>query len=166
MSVAQTDMQNIRYLKPPCRYNSKPTIIKIISRLEATIPEMIPKEDESSALCCCSWPGKDLGRTFTRDTRKIYINSQYITLWNKLIPINSLNRGHCRDLESVSSLSRVHNSGNKFHSIIYKLFSPGIYIVDVPMIGLAVIAGCPQGENRLWKQSHDLPWLFFPLLAI
>lgn len=79
MSFPQTDMQNNRYLKAPCRYNSKATIINIISRLEATIPEMIPKEDESFALCCCSLPEKDLVRTFTRDTRKIYINSQYIT---------------------------------------------------------------------------------------
>lgn len=161
VSVAQTYMQNNRYLKPPCRYNSKPTIIKIISRLEATIPEMIPKEDGSSPLCCFSWPGKDLVRTFTRDTRKIYINSQCITLWNKLIPIN---RGHCRDLESVSSLSKVHNSGNIFQSIICKLFSPGIYIVDVPIIGLSVIVGCAQGENCLWKHSHNLPWLL--LIAI
>ena len=166
MSFPQTDMQNNRYLKAPCRYNSKATIINIISRLEATIPEMIPKEDESFALCCCSLPEKDLVRTFTRDTRKIYINSQYITLWNKPIPINSPNRGHCRDLESVSSLSRVHNSGNLFQSIICKLFSLRIYIVDVPMIGLSVVAGCPQGENRLWKHSHNLPWLFFPLISI
>ena len=162
MSVAQTDMRNIRYLKPPCRYNSKATIINITSRLEATIPEMIPKEGGSFALCCCSLPGKDLVRTFTTDTRKIYINSQYITLWNKPIPMNSPNRGHCRDLESVSSICRVHNSGNLFQSIICKTFSPGIYIVDVPVIGLSVIAGCPQGENRLW----NLPWLFFPLIAI
>ena len=40
--------------------------------------------------------------------------------------VNSLYSRHCRELELVSSLACVHNSGSLFHSNIYNLFLPGI----------------------------------------
>ena len=40
--------------------------------------------------------------------------------------VNSLHSGHCRDLQSVSSLARVRNSGSLFQSSFCNLFLPGI----------------------------------------
>ena len=40
--------------------------------------------------------------------------------------VNSLYSGHCRDLESMSSLARVRNSGSLFQSSFCNLFLPGI----------------------------------------
>ena len=42
------------------------------------------------------------------------------------ITVNSLYSGHCRDLELVSSLASVRNSGSLFQSNICNLFLPGI----------------------------------------
>ena len=42
------------------------------------------------------------------------------------ITVNSLYSGHCRDLELVSSLARVRNSGSLFQSNVCILFLPGI----------------------------------------
>ena len=50
--------------------------------------------------------------------------------------VNSLYCGHCGDLELVSSLARVRNSGSLFQSIICNLFLPGIWL-------LSVLSGCP-----------------------
>ena len=47
--------------------------------------------------------------------------------------VNSLYCGHCRDLESVSSLTSVRNSGSFFQSNLCNLFLPGI----------SVLSGCP-----------------------
>ena len=43
-----------------------------------------------------------------------------------VITVNSLYSGHCRDLELVSSLARVRNSGSLFQSNVCILFLPGI----------------------------------------
>ena len=40
--------------------------------------------------------------------------------------VNSLYCGHCRDLELVSLLARVRNSGSLFQSNVCNLFLPGI----------------------------------------
>ena len=40
--------------------------------------------------------------------------------------VNSLYSGHCRDLEAVSSLARVRNSGSLFQSSVCNMFLPGI----------------------------------------
>ena len=40
--------------------------------------------------------------------------------------VNSLHSGHCRDLQSVSSLARVRNSGSLFQSSFCNLFLSGI----------------------------------------
>ena len=40
--------------------------------------------------------------------------------------VNSLYSGHCRDLELVSSLARVRNSGSSFQSNACNLFLPGM----------------------------------------
>ena len=47
--------------------------------------------------------------------------------------------GHCRDLELVSSLARVRNSGSLFQSNFCNLFLPGIW-------PLSVLSGC-----ALWR---------------
>ena len=44
----------------------------------------------------------------------------------KGITVNSLYSGHCRDLEVVSSLVRVRNSGSLFQSNVCNLFLAGI----------------------------------------
>jgi len=60
--------------------------------------------------------------------------------------VNSLYCGHCGDLELVSSLARVRNSGSLFQSNVCNLFLPG-NLAAVRIIGVSVIAGCPQGES-------------------
>ena len=40
--------------------------------------------------------------------------------------VNFLHSGHCMDLELVSSLVRVRNSGGLYQSNVCKLFLPGI----------------------------------------
>ena len=45
--------------------------------------------------------------------------------------VNSLYSGHCQDLELLSSLSRVHNSGTLFQSNICNLSFPGICFIMV-----------------------------------
>ena len=50
--------------------------------------------------------------------------------------VNSLYSGHCRDLELVSSVATVRNSGSLFQSNVCNLFLPGIYL-------LSVLSGCP-----------------------
>ena len=50
--------------------------------------------------------------------------------------VNSLYRGHCRDLKLVSSVARVRNGGSLFQSNVCNLFLPGIYL-------LSVLSGCP-----------------------
>ena len=60
--------------------------------------------------------------------------------------VNSLYSGHCRELEVVSSLARVRNSGSLFQSNICNLFLAW----DLPavrIIGASVMAGCPLGES-------------------
>ena len=42
------------------------------------------------------------------------------------ITVNFLYSGHCRDLELVSSLARVRNSGSLFQSNVCNLVFPGI----------------------------------------
>ena len=53
--------------------------------------------------------------------------------------VNSLCSRHCMDLELVSSLSRVLNSGTLFQSNVCNLSFPGIQL-------LSVLSGCSQGE--------------------
>ena len=55
-------------------------------------------------------------------------NQKLVNGWKKDSgnTVNSLYSGHCGDLELVSSLARVHNSGSLFQSNICKLFLPGI----------------------------------------
>ena len=60
------------------------------------------------------------------------------------IKINSLYSGHCWDLELVSSLAGVRNCGSLFQSNIS--FFAG-ELAAVRIIGVSVIAGCPQGES-------------------
>ena len=52
--------------------------------------------------------------------------------------VNSLYKEHYRDLELVSSLERLRNSGSLFH-FTWDLAAALI-------IGVSVIMGCPQGE--------------------
>ena len=56
-------------------------------------------------------------------------------------------RRHCRDLELVSSLARVRNSESLFQSI-------------VRIIGVSIIAGCPQCKSWL----YNITTLYFALL--
>ena len=62
---------------------------------------------------------------------------------------NSLYSRLCRDLELVSSVARVRNSGILFQSNVF-LFLPG-FLTTIGFIGVSVIAGCPQGETELRK---------------
>ena len=62
------------------------------------------------------------------------------------ITVNSLYSGHCRDLELMSSLARVRNSGSLFQSNVCNLFLPRI-LAAVIIMGVSVIAECPQGES-------------------
>ena len=55
------------------------------------------------------------------------------------IIVNSIYSGHCRDLELVSSLARVRNS-------VKHLFLTA-ELAAARIIGVSVIAGCPQGES-------------------
>ena len=55
------------------------------------------------------------------------------------IIVNSIYSGHCRDLELVSSSARVRNS-------VKNLFLTA-ELAAARIIGVSVIAGCPQGEN-------------------
>ena len=52
------------------------------------------------------------------NTKTLFLNLPY--------SVNCLYSGHCRDLELMSSLARVRNSGNLFQSNICNLFFPGI----------------------------------------
>ena len=76
--------------------------------------------------------------------------------------VNFLYSGHCSDLEVVSSLARVRNSGSSFQSNVCNLLLPGLAAVCI--IGVSVIAGCPQGESWLYNFSSaffdDFFWLF------
>ena len=49
-----------------------------------------------------------------------------IAVYAMCYTVNSLYSGHCRDLEVVSSLARVRNSGSLFQSNVCNLFLPGI----------------------------------------
>ena len=60
--------------------------------------------------------------------------------------VNSLYSRHCGDLELVSSLARVRNSGILFQSNVF-LFLPR-FLATVGFIGVSIIAGCPQGETE------------------
>ena len=60
--------------------------------------------------------------------------------------VNSLYCGHCRDLESVSSLTSVRNSGS-FFSVKRLLFVFAGDLAAVRFIRVFVIAGYPQGES-------------------
>ena len=63
----------------------------------------------------------------------IFLGSLGTKIWDT---VNSFYSGHCRDLEVVSSLARVRNSGSLFQSNVCNLFLPGIYL-------LSVLSGCP-----------------------
>ena len=65
--------------------------------------------------------------------------------------VNSLYCGHCWDLESVSSLTSVRNSGS-FFSVKRLLFVFAGDLAAVRFTGMYVIAGCPQGESWLYYQ--------------
>ena len=60
--------------------------------------------------------------------------------------VNSFYSGPCGDPELVSSLARVRNSGSLFQSNVCNLFLAGI-LATVRIIGVSVIAGCPQGKS-------------------
>ena len=70
--------------------------------------------------------------------------------------VNSLYSGHCRDLELVSSIARVRNSGSLYQSNACNLFLPVLRI-----IGVSVIAGCPQGESWLYHPPCEQRPLHF-----
>ena len=82
--------------------------------------------------------------------------------------VNFLYSGHCRDLEVVSSLARVRNSGSSFQSNVCNLLLPGLAVVCI--IGVSVMAGCPQGESWLYNFSSaffdDFFWLFLFTLRL
>ena len=59
--------------------------------------------------------------------------------------VNSLYCRHCGDVESVSSLARVRDSGSLFQSNVCNIFAGDLAAVRI--IGVSVIAGCPQGES-------------------
>ena len=62
--------------------------------------------------------------------------------------VTSLYSGHCRDLNLVSLLARVRNSGSLFQSNVYILqFIFAWDLAVVRITGVYVIAGCPQGES-------------------
>ena len=63
------------------------------------------------------------------------------------ITVNSLYSGHCRDLELMSSLARVCNSGSLFQRNVCNLFFFSGDLAAVLIMGVSVIAGCPQGES-------------------
>lgn len=63
--------------------------------------------------------------------------------------VNFLYGGHFGDLDLVSSLTSLRNSGILFQSNFF-LFLPG-FLATIGFIGVSVIAGCPQGENELRK---------------
>ena len=79
-----------------------------------------------------------------------------------LVQSTSFIAAHCRDLEVVSSLARVRNSGSSFQSNVCNLLLPGLAAVCI--IGVSVIAGCPQGESWLYNFSSaffdGFFWLF------
>ena len=59
--------------------------------------------------------------------------------------VNSLYSGQCRGLELVSLLARVRKSESLFQSILCNFFTGDL--VAVRIIGVSIIAGCPQGES-------------------
>ena len=70
--------------------------------------------------------------------------------------------GHCRDLKLVSSLARVRNSESLFQSIICNFFTGDLAAVRI--IGVSIIAGCPQGESWLWLLTvlyGIVPWDYY-----
>ena len=68
------------------------------------------------------------------------------------IDTNCLYSGHCRDLEFVSSLTRVRNSG-VFLLLLFFFSQTSVFfflandLVAVRIIGVSVIARCPQGKS-------------------
>ena len=70
------------------------------------------------------------------------------------IKVNSICSGHCRELELVSSLAGVRNCGSLFQSNIS--FFAG-ELAAVRIIGVSVLAGCPQGENFSFIIFANLP---------
>ena len=85
-----------------------------------------------------------------------------LCLLKSVTTVNSLYCGHCRDLESVSSLARLRNSGSLFQSNVCNLFNGDL--AAVRFIGVSVISGCPQSESRLYIMAH-LPLQAFLLSA-
>ena len=57
-----------------------------------------------------------------------------------------VSKNNCRDLELVSSLARVHNSGSLFQSHFSYLFLAWD-LAAVPIIGVSFLATCPQVES-------------------
>ena len=63
-----------------------------------------------------------------------------------MITVNSLNSGHCRDLELVSLLARVQNK-REFSSIKRLYF---VFARDLAAVGVSIIVRCPQGVSWLY----------------
>ena len=62
--------------------------------------------------------------------------------------VNSHNNGQCEDLQLVSSLVRVRNSGVCFDQTKF-IFAWDLTAVRI--IRLHVIVECPQGESELYE---------------
>ena len=60
----------------------------------------------------------------------------------------SIYSGHFGDLHLVPSLARVRNSESLFQSNVCNIFLDRD-LAAVRIIGVSVIAGCPQGESWL-----------------
>ena len=59
--------------------------------------------------------------------------------------VNSLYSGQYRDLDLVSLSARARNSESLFQSILCNFFTGDLAAVRI--IGVSIIAGCPQGES-------------------
>ena len=73
--------------------------------------------------------------------------------------VNSLYSGQYRDLDLVSLSARARNSESLFQSILCNFFTGDLAAVRI--IGVSIIAGCPQGESWLWLLTvlyEIVPW--------
>ena len=68
--------------------------------------------------------------------------------------VKSPYKGHCGDLELLSSLARVRNSGSLFQPNICTFFAWGLAAVRI--IVVSVIARCPQGESWLYLHGENV----------
>ena len=101
--------------------------IPTVFALQGSIEKKNCFKMEWYSFCSCMGPNQERIMDQTVSRLSVWPQVSFVkTGTYKGITVNSLYCGHCRDLELVSSLARVCNSGSLFQSYVCNLFLPGI----------------------------------------